>query len=861
MKYLLLTFSLLLTHLLAGPGDKPDDNRFTKITLDDDLNEPMELAIADDGMVYYIERVGYVNSFDPKTNTKRRITKLDVRATGEDGLLGLALDPDFLQNHWLYLYYGDKVMQGDSYTNVLSRFELTATGLTNRVDMLHVPLLHEGVSHSAGSLAFDAQGNLFLSTGDNTNPFESDGYSPSDDRPGRIRFDALKSAGNTNDLRGKILRIHPEDDGYYTIPDGNLFKPGQEKTRPEIYVMGNRNPFQIAVDQRSGFLYWGEVGPDAGEDGPTRGPRGHDEINQARQAGYFGWPLFVGDNKPYYKYDFEAKKSGELFDPQHPVNFSRNNTGLKDLPPAQKAFIWYPYAESPEFPELGKGGRNAMAGPVYYYDDHQASPGKFPKYFDEKLFIYDWMRGVVFTVTMDKNHNYQSMERFLPDQEFNHPVDMAFNRQGELYVLEYGTYWRAKNTDAKLVRIEYNEGNRAPVAKISADKTVGAAPLKVRFSAQGSFDYDKADSLRYEWSFTANGIQAKGITPAFTFTKPGNYKARVRVTDSNGKSAENTLTIRVGNEPPVVTVDWGGNRSFYFGNNPVDYKVKVADREDKVIPPERIKTWFHYLPEGEDVAGLMATGEITFKGKTLMEQSDCRACHGLDAASVGPSYRAIAQRYDDDAVDQLATKIIKGGAGVWTQEHAMSAHPQLIREDAAEMVRYILSLDKPSPQMPPQGSVTTERTPGNYVLMARYTDSGGLLGQELLRLRPAKFPASEADGYHKGISKRSNSGGSTMCYNEDKAWIKFNQVDLTGLKKVTTDVFTPKLLGTLEFRLDSPTGQVVAQVPVKGEGVEVNSAPLQAQSGIHDVYVVFDETSGGINIWKRLDLRTLEFTR
>ncbi|WP_373515588.1 PQQ-dependent sugar dehydrogenase [Persicitalea sp.] len=862
MKYLLLTFSLLLTHLLSGPGDKPENSRFTKITLDDDLNEPMELAIADDGMVYYIERVGYVNSFDPKTTTKRRITKLDIRATGEDGLLGLALDPNFLQNHWLYLYYGDMVMQGDSYTNVLSRFELTETGLTNRVDMLRVPLLHEGVSHSAGSLAFDTQANLFLSTGDNTNPFESDGYSPSDDRPGRIRFDALKSAGNTNDLRGKILRIHPEDDGSYTIPEGNLFKPGQEKTRPEIYVMGNRNPFQIAVDQRNGYLYWGEVGPDAGEDGPTRGPRGHDEINQARQAGYFGWPLFVGDNKPYYKYDFEAKKSGELFDPQHPVNFSRNNTGLKDLPPAQKAFICYPYAESPEFPELGKGGRNAMAGPVYYYDDYQASPGKFPKYFDEKLFIYDWMRGVVTTVTMDKNHNYQSMERFLPDQEFNHPVDMAFDRQGELYVLEYGTYWRAKNTDAKLVRIEYNEGNRAPVAKISADKTVGAAPLKVRFSAQGSFDYDKADSLRYEWSFTANGIQAKGISPAFTFTKPGNYKARVRVTDSNGKSAENTLTIRVGNEPPVVTVDWGGNRSFYFGNNPVDYKVIVADHEDKVIPPERIKTWFHYLPEGEDVAGLMATGEMTFKGKTLMEQSDCRACHGLDAASVGPSYRAIAQRYDDDAVDKLAAKIIKGGAGVWTQEHAMSAHPQLIREDAAEMVRYILSLDKPSPQMPSRGSITTDRTPGNYVLMARYTDSGGLLGQELMRLRPAKFPASQADSYHKGISKRSNAdGGFTMCYNEDKAWIKFNQVDLTGLKKVAADVFTPKLVGTLEFRIDSPTGKVVAQVPVKGDGVEVTSASLLPQSGAHDVYVVFDETAGGINIWKRLDLRTLEFTK
>lgn len=862
MKYLLLIFSLFITQLLSSPSDNPDDSRFTRITLDDDLNEPMELAIADDGMVYYIERVGYVNSFDPKTTIKRRITKLDVRATGEDGLLGLALDPGFLQNHWLYLYYGDKVMQDDSYTNVLSRFELTEAGLTNRVDMLRVPLLHEGVSHSGGSLAFDAQGNLFLSTGDNTNPFESDGYSPSDDRPGRIRFDALKSAGNTNDLRGKILRIHPEDDGTYTIPEGNLFKPGQEKTRPEIYVMGNRNPFQIAVDQRNGFLYWGEVGPDAGEDSTLRGPRGHDEINQARQAGYFGWPLFVGDNKPYYRYDFEAKKSGERFDSNHPVNFSRNNTGLEDLPPAQKAFIWYPYTESLEFPELGKGGRNAMAGPVYYYDDYQDSSGKFPTYYDGKLFIYDWMRGMVFTVAMDENKNYKGMERFLPDQEFNHPIDMAFNRRGELYMLEYGTYWRAKNTDAKLVRIEYNEGNRAPIAKISADKTVGAAPLKVRFSAKGSFDYDKSDSLRYEWSFTANGIQAKGISPTFTFTKPGHYKARVRVTDPKGKSTENTLTIRVGNEPPSVTVDWGGNRSFYFGKSPVDYRVNVADREDKNISPDRIKTWFHYLPEGEDVAGLMATGEMTFKGETLMEQSDCRACHGLDAASVGPSYRAIAQRYDDEAVDRLTTKIIKGGAGVWTQEHAMSAHPQLLREDAAEMVRYILSLDKPSPQMPPQGRVTTDRTPGNYVLLARYTDSGGLPGQALLRLRPAKFPASDADSFHQGVSKRSNSGGGfTICYNEAQAWIKFNQVDLTGLKKVTTDVFTPKLVGILEFRLDSPTGKVVAQVPVKGEGVEVTSAPLQTQSGIHDIYVVFDETSGGTNIWKRLDLRTLEFSR
>ena len=73
-------------------------------------------------------------------------------------------------------------------------------------------------------------------------------------------------AGNTNDLRGKILRIHPEDDGTYTIPEGNLFPKGTEKTRPEIYVMGDRNPWRISIDSKTGYIYWGEVGPDASED-------------------------------------------------------------------------------------------------------------------------------------------------------------------------------------------------------------------------------------------------------------------------------------------------------------------------------------------------------------------------------------------------------------------------------------------------------------------------------------------------------------------------------------------------------------------------------------------------------------------
>src|SRR5205085_5207137 len=108
--------------------------------------------------------------------------------------------------------------------------------------LLRVATQRQECCHSGGSLNFDSKGNLYLSTGDNTNPFASDGYSPHDRRPGRSPWSAEKSSANANDLRGKVLRIHPEADGSVTIPKGNLFTPGTEGTRPEVYTMGHRNP-------------------------------------------------------------------------------------------------------------------------------------------------------------------------------------------------------------------------------------------------------------------------------------------------------------------------------------------------------------------------------------------------------------------------------------------------------------------------------------------------------------------------------------------------------------------------------------------------------------------------------------------
>jgi len=209
-------------------------------------------------------------------------------------------------------------------------------------------------------------------------------------------------------------------------------------------------------------LYWGEVGPDAGGPREGRGPAGFDEINQARSAGNFGWPYFGGDNKPYNQYDFATKQSGPPFDPAKPVNLSQYNTGPKELPPAQAAFIWYPYGPSTRFPVVNAGGgRTAMAGPIYYFDPNLKSANKLPANFDHCLFIYEWSRNWIIAVHLDREEHIAKksegglwMEKFCPNMTFKRPIDMELGPDGCLYVLENGTAWSG-NRDSQLVRIEY----------------------------------------------------------------------------------------------------------------------------------------------------------------------------------------------------------------------------------------------------------------------------------------------------------------------------------------------------------------------------------------------------------------------
>ena len=841
---------------LARSLPTPDENRFVKHTLvPGPLDEPTELTVLPDEKVVFVERKGAVKMYFPDTEEVKTIGQLNVHTKFEDGLMGVAKDPDFYHNHWIYMYYSP---EGDESVQHLSRFLLLGDSLIMASEklILKVDVQREECCHTGGSIAFGPDGNLFLSTGDDTNPFQSDGYAPIDERPGRAPFDAQGSAGNTNDLRGKVIRIRVNDDATYSIPDGNLFPKDGSGGRPEIYTMGTRNSYRISVDQETGWLYWGDVGNDARVDS-LFGPKGYDEINQAKQAGNFGWPYFRG-NQAYRDRDFATDEVGDFFDFEAPVNESPNNTGARVLPPFQKALIWYPYDTSATFPMLKTGGRNAMAGPVYHYDHYAYGKKRFPEYYNDKLFIYDWMRGWIMAVTLDDQGDLVRIEPFMDSTTFHHAIDMEMGPNGDMYILEYGADWFAANPDASLSKIDYSKGNRAPVARIAANKTVGAAPFTVNFFSEGSFDYDPQDELLYEWYFGGEKSRSDQPNPEYTFEEPGTYEVRLVVKDNKGEDASKTMNIEVGNEPPVVDIALAFNTSFYWDDAPIQYQVEVDDREDGSlakgnIDPKAITFSFDFIPSAINSEEELGHKIIT-DGYALIEKSGCKACHSYEKQSVGPAYQAVAARYphDEKTTRMLVHKILNGGGGNWG-DRAMPA--QTVTEDEAQyIVDYILALDEKS-SLPLAGNIdpTERRGNGSYEMTVKYTDQGGeavgpLTSEKTIMLRSPKVQAEDSDEKVKvRENQKPEEDYAFVGDMKEGSYLMLNAISLENIQEITFRVAATAPGITLSIK--SADGQAIATAEIpdtKGgdKWTEIKVPITNPPSGRHDLYFATSVAEG-----------------
>jgi glucose/arabinose dehydrogenase len=444
---------------------------FTKTVLHTQLGEPGALAVLPDGRVLHTARDGRLFLYQ-LDGTNSVAATVPVYFHDEDGLLGVALDPNFAAEPWVYIYYspplatpgGDAPLTGNADTflpwagiNRLSRyrFDGNTLDLGSEQTIIEVGTDRGVCCHTGGNIDFDGAGNLYLSTGDDTNPFMSDGYAPLDERPDQSpALDAQRSAGNTADLRGKLLRIHVEDDGTYTIPEGNLFPPGTAGTRPEIYAMGLRNPYRFAVNPANGEVYLADYSPDAGQNNPARGPAGTAKWLVVRGAANYGWPYCVG-HRAYVEFDFATRTSGQPFDCDRPRNQSPRNTGLVDLPPVTDPELAYSYGAVQEFPALGSGGVAPMAGPMYVFDEASPSQVKWPREYSGGIFFYEWSRDFIAKFQLADDGSLASVLRLPAAATADNPIDLEFGPDGALYMLEYGDGFYRANPDAQLSRIEY----------------------------------------------------------------------------------------------------------------------------------------------------------------------------------------------------------------------------------------------------------------------------------------------------------------------------------------------------------------------------------------------------------------------
>lgn len=856
----------------------PDEDRFTKTQLSSgQFFEPTEMAILPNLDILITQRRGEIMMYKKETEQVKQVGFLNVywktsvpKVNAEEGVMGIARHPDFAENNWIYIFYSPV----DSSVNRLSRFTFKNDTLdlaTEKV-ILDVKSQREICCHTGGSIAFGPDGLLYVSTGDNSTPFNepgakfvNSGFGPMNDLPGKEQYDARRSSANTNDLRGKILRIRVNNDGTYEIPEGNLFPEGNGKARPEIFVMGNRNPYRISVDQKNGTLYWGEVGPDASNDSlGTRGPRGYDEVNQAREAGNFGWPLFVGNNYAYRDYDYATGRSGESFDPAKPINDSRNNTGLKELPAAKPAFIWYPYAVSPDFPQAGTGGRNAMAGPVYYTDMFPKE-SRLPDYYNGKLFIYDWIRGWVKAVTMFPNGDYYKMEPFFPAMDVNSLIDMEVGPDGKLYLLEYGSGWFSKNEDSGLARIDYNAGNRPPkILAFNVNRSTGILPFKIRATAKAKDPEN--DKITYVWDL-GNGTTKETTTPdlEFTYNAVGDYRISVEARDSQGATAKsNAIALYAGNEAPAVSIEvTGGNKSFFLEGEPIKYRVIVTDKNDTAkFDPANLFVSVDYAEGGYDKAASTLghqQGEVNIIGKGLVMSLDCKSCHKESEKSIGPSYLQIAQKYnkDPEATNYLTGKILKGSQGVWG-ETQMPAHPTLPESDAHQIVSWILSLagdNTAEKSLPVAGTITPPRDlePNMaLVISATYTDKGGnnikaLTASNSLALHGSHITFGGKEKV-SGFVPFTFNNNRVLILPDEEGWFALDSIDLTGVRSMDLMLGWQQAPATsveFEIRLDAPSGKLLGtgRMPAPKKDQRTGTAQVKispvSDGKFHAIYVVY----------------------
>lgn len=259
---LLATFS---ADAARGAADLPDG--FTETRVATGIGNPTTMALAPDGRIFVAQQTGRLRVIEDGQLLPTPFVDLSSRVdpNGERGLLGVALDPDFSSNGYVYIYYTLKATPGVRAHNRVVRF--TANGdravAGSAKLLLRLNNLSDKRNHNGGALNFGTDGRLYIAVGENANP---------------------DNAQTVRNLLGKMLRINkdgsiPRDNPFYT----NKRAVGKNKA---IWALGLRNPYSFAVQPGTGRIYINDVGAQVWE-----------EINAGKAGANYGWPVYEGPEK------------------------------------------------------------------------------------------------------------------------------------------------------------------------------------------------------------------------------------------------------------------------------------------------------------------------------------------------------------------------------------------------------------------------------------------------------------------------------------------------------------------------------------------------------------------------------------
>jgi glucose/arabinose dehydrogenase len=273
---------------------------FTDTLVVSGLSTPTAMAVAPDGRIFIAQQGGQLRVVKNGLLLPQPFLAVNVNSSGERGLLGVAFDPDFASNQYLYVYYTAVAPLHNRVTRFTADGDVAVAD--RETSILELDNLSSATNHNGGAIHFGPDGKLYIAVGDNANGAHSQSLAT---------------------LHGKMLRVDPDG----AIPPDNPFLSQTVGNNRAIWALGLRNPFTFAFQPGTGRMFINDVGQNT-----------YEEINDGIAASNYGWPSSEGptDNpafrSPLYSYTHGSGAftgcaiTGGLFynpdTPQFPVQYA-----------------------------------------------------------------------------------------------------------------------------------------------------------------------------------------------------------------------------------------------------------------------------------------------------------------------------------------------------------------------------------------------------------------------------------------------------------------------------------------------------------------------------------------------------------